>query len=266
MTDTEKIQLAEDWYNDPSTTQKEKVLLEKIFPEIKPVYFLEIPAGDVAPAEEDGPLEEDIFPESSESEEQPMDEKIRQYLIQMVNAIRADDFELSGLNKEEVLAYLEKQKEQKPVKLNDDTEVGLDRALQIVKDAKGNLYNYQSDDGIYECCHAIQTLERILKSGIEQRPAEWSEEDEKCIKDIIDCLKYLEMEDTERQYNGDRNVNPKRYANMIAKLKSLRPQPHWKPSEEQMKALKEAVDEHWEADGLHPLYTLYDDLKKSYNL
>lgn len=34
------------------------------------------------------------------------DEKIRQYLIQMVNAIRADEFELSGLNKEEVFAYL----------------------------------------------------------------------------------------------------------------------------------------------------------------
>lgn len=43
-------------------------------------------------------------------------------------------------------------------------------------------------------------------------------------------------------------------------LKSLRPS--WKPSDEQMKALKEAVDEHWEADGLHPLYTLYDYLEK----
>lgn len=68
--------------------------------------------------------------------------------------------------------------EQKPVKLNDDTEVGLDRALQIVKDAKGNLCGYQSNDGIYECDHAIQTLERILKNGIEQKPAQKSEEDE----------------------------------------------------------------------------------------
>lgn len=70
-----------------------------------------------------------------------------------------------------------KQKEQKPVKLDDDTEVGLDRALQIVKDAKGNLCGYQSDDGIYECCHAIQTLERILKNGIEQKPAEYLDKD-----------------------------------------------------------------------------------------
>lgn len=38
--------------------------------------------------------------------------------------------------------------------------------------------------------------------------------------------------------------------------------PHWKPSEEQMEALKEATDKHWEPDGLHPLYTLYNDLQK----
>ena len=36
----------------------------------------------------------------------------------------------------------------------------------------------------------------------------------------------------------------------------------WKPSEEQIKALKDACDEHWEPDGLDPLYTLYQDLKK----
>jgi hypothetical protein len=29
-----------------------------------------------------------------------------------------------------------------------------------------------------------------------------------------------------------------------------------------MEALKEACDEHWEPDGLDPLYTLYQDLNK----
>ena len=122
-------------------------------------------------------------------------------------------------------------------------------------------------------------LRNFIKSLCPQPKQEWSEEDEKCIKDIIDCLKYLEMEDTERQYNGDRVVNPKRYADMIAKLKSLRPQPKqewseedkgllvkcisalqnsgnwfladklsslcphpsWKPTEEQMRALDKAI-------------------------
>lgn len=36
----------------------------------------------------------------------------------------------------------------------------------------------------------------------------------------------------------------------------------WKPSEMQMKVLKEACDKHWDPDGLDPLYTLYQDLKK----
>ena len=39
-------------------------------------------------------------------------------------------------------------------------------------------------------------------------------------------------------------------------------QNRWKPSDEQMEALKKAYDEHWEPDGLDPLYTLYQDLKK----
>ena len=50
------------------------------------------------------------------------------------------------------------------VELTDDVVLGLDRALMIVKDAKGVLPAYQSDDGIYECNHAIETLENILKT------------------------------------------------------------------------------------------------------
>lgn len=46
------------------------------------------------------------------------------------------------------------------------------------------------------------------------------------------------------------------------KKKNAQPQNTWKPSEEQMNALKEACDKHWEPDGLHPLYTLWEDLEK----
>ena len=70
-----------------------------------------------------------------------------------------------------------KQKEQKPVTLDESVELGIDRALCIVKDAKGNLPAYQTDDGIYECDSAIRTLENLLKNGIEQKSAEWSEEE-----------------------------------------------------------------------------------------
>ena len=82
-----------------------------------------------------------------------------------------------------------------------------------------------------------------LERQKEHHPVEWSEVEQ----NIIDCAV---------------DVLEKELPSLAASLKSLRSQPHWKPSEEQMKALKEAVDEHCEADGLHPLYTLYDDLKK----
>lgn len=36
----------------------------------------------------------------------------------------------------------------------------------------------------------------------------------------------------------------------------------WKPSDAQMQTLKEACDKYWEPDGLDPLYTLYEQLKK----
>lgn len=63
----------------------------------------------------------------------------------------------------------------------------------------------------------IAYLERIK----EQKPAGANEEDKKIIEDIIHCLEYLKREDTEREYNGDHNVNPRRYTAMIDKLKSF---------------------------------------------
>ena len=45
-------------------------------------------------------------------------------------------------------------------------------------------------------------------------------------------------------------------------LKSLKQRIGWKPSDVQMQALKEACDKHCEPDGLDPLYTLYEQLKK----
>jgi hypothetical protein len=135
-----------------------------------------------------GVIEDGVFRLVKQESE---DERIRKELIEKVGCIipeegeyNDDGFILPAYYKriERYRAYLEKQKEQKPVKLNDDTEVGLDRALQIVKAAKGNLYGYQSDDGIYECDHAIQTLERILKNGIEQKPADLEVESERFLK------------------------------------------------------------------------------------
>lgn len=61
--------------------------------------------------------------------------------------------------------------------------------------------------------------------GLEQKPAEWSEEDERIICNLI---RYFKCEEALR-YSEEKT---------IAWLKSLRPKPYWKPSEEQIEALK----------------------------
>lgn len=82
---------------------------------------------------------------------------------------------------------------------------------------------------------------------IEQKST-WSEEDENILDDIKLAIASYWDEDTEN--------------NILDWLKSLKQRYTWKPSDEQIKALKETCDEHWEPDGLDPLYTLYEDLEK----
>ena len=60
------------------------------------------------------------------------------------------------------------------------------------------------------------------------------------------------------QCNGFNSAN--RHA-VFRMLDALNPQKKWKPTEMQLECLKAACDEHWEPDGLDPLYTLYEQLK-----
>lgn len=76
----------------------------------------------------------------------------------------------------------------------------------------------------------------------EQKPAEWSEEDEAFLRVAIAiCNRYS-------------------HKDIADWLKSLRPQPHWKPSEEQMDALKETAE--WKKYSNPQLFSLYEDLQK----
>lgn len=133
-----------------------------------------------------------VFPELKESE----DERIRTRLIALVEAFGQGEY------KDEMLAYLERQKE--------------------------------------------------------QQPAEWSEGDEGMLNCIIATLC--------EESHGGRETNDKMVTWLENRLKSLRPQPHWKPSEEQMKALKLAYEDAFdcpEGGVPHlPLQSLYQDLQK----
>lgn len=124
------------------------------------------------------------------------------------------------------------------------------------------------------------------------KSAEWSEEDRKILNTIISdgsrgvefdakqvnflkslCPQYR-WKPSEQEKGALRTAiyiltNERNFPKAAAHLQNIldafggeEPCKEWKPSEEQMVALKEACDEHWEPDGIDPLYTLYQDLKK----
>lgn len=94
---------------------------------------------------------------------------------------------------------------------------------------------------------------------LKHKPTKWDKEDEERLKNILSAL--------DIQVCCDRATGKKGnlYQKEIDWLKSLSPHKQWKPSNVQMQALKEACDKSWEPDGLCPLYTLYEQLKKLTN-
>lgn len=89
------------------------------------------------------------------------------------------------------------------------------------------------------------------------KPAEWSEED----ADILNCCISSIEEAKENRYAYKETDGDTSYDREIAFLKSLRPS--WKPSEEQMDALKELIDDAKRAGWVTPGATeLYEQLKK----
>ena len=88
-----------------------------------------------------------------------------------------------------------------------------------------------------------------------QKPAEWSDEDEEMIKMILGDLEW-----ERRNTTVDKDI--RLYDEKIAWLKSLKP--HWKPSEEQMEALRRVVNKLAKTDVADSvrLSIMYDNLKK----
>jgi len=226
---------------------------------------------------------EQIFPDLAGSE----DERIRKILIETMACVHPSVFSRYGINVEQVIDYLEKQKEQKPNSLTK--------------------YVYSKEDKrfIQDCANILIandyaiSAERLL-SMFEQKPVEWSEEDEKIITNACEQLNCY----AKSYHNAGNDTRAKEVYEVAEKLKSihpvrqkwseedekmleqvvdiiydycpdsvakyklkdwlmqLRPQPHWKPSDEQLKELNFArlgrtpnvVHEH--------LDSLYNDLLK----
>ena len=128
----------------------------------------------------------EIFPELAESE----DERIKNFLIDFIKVCGWSDKQFPP--REDCIAWLEKQGEQKPV---------------------GYIHHIDKD-GNY-------TIEPI-----EKKPS-WSEEDERMLGKCIDAASgYYSLNDKEQ---------------MKEWLEQLKPQPRWKPTDEQMEDFKLAI-------------------------
>ena len=96
----------------------------------------------------------------------------------------------------------------------------------------------------------VTNILAYLEKQKEQQPAEWSEEDEKLLDAMIDMA-------TNSLYEP---LCPR--GKMIALLKSIRPQPHWKPSEEQIDALEAVLGMIHQTDTRYDAaFGLLDELK-----
>ena len=108
-----------------------------------------------------------------------------------------------------------KRGEQKSTEWNVEDSIRLQRIIDFL------WYNRKGDtDTIYQQEEDIDWL-KSLKDRVQPKQ-DWSEKDEKTLDSILFCIEHCRTEDTEAQYNGNRNIDLKRYEPMSNWLKSLK--------------------------------------------
>lgn len=188
------------------------------------------------------------LPELAESE----DEKIRKEIIEYIKS-----GEQRKCYNKRWIAYLEKQKEQKPIEKQDYSGLtDFERAIH-----RGFL------------CAGVENVPvEIIKETAQDclaqmKPAEWSEEDKNKLYRVMETL-IADKTIAQRKYPRCKALH-KAYDELIDWLKSLKNRENflksninstsWKPSKEQMKAVICAIEECGYNSGLE---SLYNDLKK----
>ena len=169
---------------------------------------------------------ENIFPELRESK----DERMMRVIGLALTDVPEERFTSLGTTLKDCLAYIEKQKDH----FRDDTKMieqkpEDDKAFEEWIDDWWK-HNKVNNPNSYDKGDEIQFDEKGFKNfcrGVRnmyanQESAEWSEEDENKIESIKGLITMGRFADT----NTIRTI--------WKLLDSLRPQPHWKPSEEQM--------------------------------
>lgn len=192
-------------------------------------------------------LVECVFPELKESE----DERIRENIISWLKNIEGQTIPINEYNS--ALAWLEKQgeqKEQQPAEWSEDIKNWKNIVYYVLKEWNG-IGQYLDNPELDEIAKELQKRYGYV-SHIDT--SKWSEEDE---RDIQEASEYL------REYanNYVQGGNSKLYVQSLAdRIDSLRPQPHWKPSKQQMESILDAMIP---ATGNTLIYlnSLYEQLK-----
>lgn len=207
-----------------------------------------------------------IIIELKESE----DERIRKWLIAVIEEVKTDDDWCADLNKcDEAIAWLKKQKYEyevfEPVKSTLEYKMGFKAGVESVKQKEQKPADL-SELMVHKEPYIAPVPTPIVTD--EPKPTEWSEEDLKWAEEIRLALLHYSNDKpfVEKLTNWfDNHIQLKQewskedekmrqailqdLANIYAAfpkvnvqpefdwLKSLRPQPHWKPSEEQINSL-----------------------------
>lgn len=243
----------------------------------------------------DGELKKAIenqFPELKESE----NEKIRKVLLKYFNernSYRDEDETFNGVPFPSIIAYLEKQKEQRSIEdviknitKNKEAATKFLKSAGIMDDNGELAEMYRSEkkpaewselDKLHQ--HNIITYLEFRKDknlpedtkypvldawidwlkSLGPRPKEeWSEEDEQYLLVCKNALNKYQRSD-----NWDASIISNWLEN---RLKSLRPQPQWKPSEKQIRSLEKWLqDKRYDGDSryIYPIFeSLFNDLQK----
>jgi len=212
-----------------------------------------------------------LFPELKESEDERIRNALKEYFINSFrnNGVAA----ICGVHIKDILAWLEKQSEQKPAdkvepkfKAGDWVVVSTtegDRVVQIIsieyfKDChpcyfttEGRWFGNRTKARLLTD-KDVETITLPESKIIVNQKSDWSEEDESILQGIWDEI--LANKHDAKEYEW------KTYDKFLNWLKSLKEKYTWKPSDEQMENLSRAFNGGTFQTSL--LMELYQDLKK----
>lgn len=180
------------------------------------------------------------------------DERIRKDIIALIEFALKDGSAVSpgsSTTKEDAISWLEKKEEQKSSGWSEENERLLNIIIDILDREEHNGHLMHND---------LKGCIKLLKSLRPQPKQEWTKEDN---ERYLSCLKRLGTGNPDQP----ETVNSKWFREHVC------PQPHWKPSEEQMTALEASYsvlkthDTWGEDEHLPLLLSLCNDLKNYFS-